>query len=187
VHNGYFSIDKKKVGGKTVEMVKDTSGSTAADDDTYNLIMRDKEKLLSFESPLKFIFSHSALKEGWDNPNVFQICNFSTRETERWRRQTIGRGLRLCVNQQGERLRGFEINTLTVIATELRAVRRKAAEGLRGCGHRLRHRQAACLLCDFRGARKRRTCRTGLRGIKGLVDAPQGAGLHHRQGQGSRR
>ena len=118
VHNGYFSIDKKKIGGKTVEMVKDTSGSTAADDDTYNLIMRDKEKLLSFESPLKFIFSHSALKEGWDNPNVFQICNFSTRETERWRRQTIGRGLRLCVNQQGERLRGFEVNTLTVIATE---------------------------------------------------------------------
>ena len=118
VHNGYFSIDKKKIGGKTVEMVKGTSGSTAADDDTYNLIMRDKEKLLSFESPLKFIFSHSALKEGWDNPNVFQICNFSTRETERWRRQTIGRGLRLCVNQKGERLRGFEVNTLTVIATE---------------------------------------------------------------------
>ncbi|QDD66358.1 restriction endonuclease subunit R [Herbaspirillum seropedicae] len=118
VHNGYFSIDKKKIAGKTVEMIKDTSGSTAADDDTYNLIMRDKEKLLSFESPLKFIFSHSALKEGWDNPNVFQICNFSTRETERWRRQTIGRGLRLCVNQKGERVRGFEFNTLTVIATE---------------------------------------------------------------------
>jgi len=118
VHNGYFSIDKKKVGGKTVEMVKDTSGSTAADDDTYNLIMRDKEKLLSFSSPLKFIFSHSALKEGWDNPNVFQICNFSTRATERWRRQTIGRGLRLCVNQEGLRLRGFEVNTLTVIANE---------------------------------------------------------------------
>lgn len=118
VHNGYFSIDKKKVGGKTVEVFKDTSGETKADDDTYNLIMRDKEKLLGFESPLKFIFSHSALKEGWDNPNVFQICNFSTRETERWRRQTIGRGLRLCVNQKGERLRGFEVNTLTVIATE---------------------------------------------------------------------
>ena len=118
VHNGYFSIDKKKIGGKTVELVKDTSGSTAADDDTYNLIMRDKEKLLSFSSPLKFIFSHSALKEGWDNPNVFQICNFSTSESERWRRQTIGRGLRLCVNQNGERLRGFEVNTLTVIATE---------------------------------------------------------------------
>ena len=118
VHNGYFSIDKKKVAGKVVEMVKDTSGSTAADDDTYNLIMRDKEKLLSFSSPLKFIFSHSALKEGWDNPNVFQICNFSARQTERWRRQTIGRGLRLCVNQDGLRLRGFEVNTLTVIANE---------------------------------------------------------------------
>lgn len=118
VHNGYFSIDKKKIGGKTVEVLKDTSGSTAADDDTYNLIMRDKEKLLGFSSPLKFIFSHSALKEGWDNPNIFQICNFSIRETERWRRQTIGRGLRLCVNQKGERLHGFEVNTLTVIATE---------------------------------------------------------------------
>ena len=118
VHNGYFSIDKKKVGGKVVEMVKDTSGSTAADDDTYHLIMRDKEKLLSFSSPLKFIFSHSALKEGWDNPNVFQICNFSARQSERWRRQTIGRGLRLCVNQDGQRLRGVEINTLTVIANE---------------------------------------------------------------------
>ena len=118
VHNGYVSIDKKKVGGKTVEMVKDTSGSTAADDDTYNLIMRDKEKLLGLDSPLKFIFSHSALKEGWDNPNVFQICNFSNRETERWRRQTIGRGLRLCVNQQGHRVRGFEVNTLTVVANE---------------------------------------------------------------------
>lgn len=118
VHNGYFSIDKKKVGGKTVEVFKDTSGETKADDDTYNLIMRDKEKLLSFASPLKFIFSHSALKEGWDNPNVFQICNFSTRETERWRRQTIGRGLRLCVNQDGVRLKDSVINTLTVIATE---------------------------------------------------------------------
>ncbi|MEY4765779.1 MAG: hypothetical protein RI907_2452, partial [Pseudomonadota bacterium] len=118
VHNGYFSVDKKKVAGKVVEMVKDTSGSTAADDDTYNLIMRDKERLLSFSSPLKFIFSHSALKEGWDNPNVFQICNFSARQTERWRRQTIGRGLRLCVNQEGLRLRGFEVNTLTVIANE---------------------------------------------------------------------
>ena len=74
--------------------------------------------LLGFASPLKFIFSHSALKEGWDNPNVFQICNFSTRATERWRRQTIGRGLRLCVNQDGVRLKDSVINTLTVIATE---------------------------------------------------------------------
>jgi type III restriction enzyme len=118
VHNGYFSIDKRKVGGKTVEVFKDTRGDTKSDDDTYSLIMRDKEKLLSFETPLKFIFSHSALKEGWDNPNVFQICALRDMGTERERRQTIGRGLRLCVNQQGERLRGFEINTLTVVATE---------------------------------------------------------------------
>ena len=80
--------------------------------------MKDKEKLLSFETKLKFIFSHSALKEGWDNPNVFQICALREMGTERERRQTIGRGLRLCVNQKGERLRGFEINTLTVVATE---------------------------------------------------------------------
>ena len=118
VHDGYFSIDKKKVGNKSVEMVKDTRGDTKADDDTYNLIMRDKEKLLGLDTPLKFIFSHSALREGWDNPNVFQICTLRDIHTERERRQTIGRGLRLCVNQDGMRLRGFEINTLTVIATE---------------------------------------------------------------------
>lgn len=118
VHNGYFSIDKRRVGTKIVEVLKDTRGDSKADDDTYNLIMRDKEKLLSFETPLKFIFSHSALKEGWDNPNVFQICALREVGTERERRQTIGRGLRLCVNQQGERLRGFEVNTLTVVATE---------------------------------------------------------------------
>ena len=120
VHNGYFSIDRKKVGGKKVEMFKDSrgEGTTRADDDTYSLIMRDKEKLLSFETPLKFIFSHSALREGWDNPNVFQICALREMASEQQRRQTIGRGLRLCVNQNGERLRGFERNTLTVIATE---------------------------------------------------------------------
>lgn len=118
VHNGYFSIDKKKVGTKIVEVLKDTRGDSKADDDTYSLIMRDKEKLLSFETPLKFIFSHSALKEGWDNPNVFQICALREMGSERERRQTIGRGLRLCVNQEGDRLRGFEVNTLTVVATE---------------------------------------------------------------------
>lgn len=118
VHGGYFSIDKKKVGGRTVEVLRDTKGTTQADDDTYSLIMRDKEKLLSFATPLKFIFSHSALREGWDNPNVFQICALREMASEQQRRQTIGRGLRLCVNQDGERLRGFEINTLTVIATE---------------------------------------------------------------------
>lgn len=118
VHGGYFSIDKKKVGTKTVEVLKNTGGDTKADDDTYSLIMRDKEKLLSLETPLKFIFSHSALREGWDNPNVFQICAIREMGTERERRQTVGRGLRLCVNQQGERLRGVDLNTLTVIATE---------------------------------------------------------------------
>ena len=118
VHNGYFSIDRKKVGGHTVEVFKDTGGNSKADDDTYNLIMKDKEKLLSLETPLKFIFSHSALREGWDNPNVFQICALRDVRTERERRQTIGRGLRLCVNQDGERLRGFDINTLTVVAME---------------------------------------------------------------------
>jgi type III restriction enzyme len=80
--------------------------------------MKDKEQLLLFDTPLKFIFSHSALREGWDNPNVFQICTLRDIQTERERRQTIGRGLRLCVNQEGQRLRGFEINTLTVIANE---------------------------------------------------------------------
>ena len=118
VHNGYFSIDRKKVGGHTVDVFKDTGGNSKADDDTYNLIMKDKEKLLSLETPLKFIFSHSALREGWDNPNVFQICALRDIRTERERRQTIGRGLRLCVNQDGERLRGFDVNTLTVVAME---------------------------------------------------------------------
>jgi len=118
VHNGYFSIDRRKVGARTVEVFKDTRGTTQADDDTYGLIMRDKEKLLSFDTPLKFIFSHSALREGWDNPNVFQICALREMASEQQRRQTIGRGLRLCVNQNGQRLRGFEVNTLTVIATE---------------------------------------------------------------------
>jgi type III restriction enzyme len=118
VHNGYFSIDRKKVGTKTVEVFKDTRGDSKADDDTYNLIMKEKEKLLKFETPLKFIFSHSALREGWDNPNIFQICTLRDIQSERERRQTIGRGLRLCVNQNGDRLHGFEVNTLTVIATE---------------------------------------------------------------------
>ncbi|MDA8226713.1 MAG: DEAD/DEAH box helicase family protein [Desulfitobacterium hafniense] len=111
VHNGYFSQDKKGV-------LKDTNGNTAADDDAYNLIMRDKEKLLSFDSKLRFIFSHSALREGWDNPNVFQICTLNETKSDIKKRQEIGRGLRLCVNQSGERLRGFEINTLTVMANE---------------------------------------------------------------------
>ena len=115
VHNGYFSIDKK--GGWT-ETAENNQNNRDNAERAYNLIMKEKEKLLSFESKLKFIFSHSALREGWDNPNVFQICALRDMGTERERRQTIGRGLRLCVNQQGQRLHGFDINTLTVIATE---------------------------------------------------------------------
>ena len=115
VHNGYFSIDKK--GGWT-ETDENNQANRDNAERAYNLIMKEKEKLLSFESKLKFIFSHSALREGWDNPNVFQICALRDMGTERERRQTIGRGLRLCVNQEGQRLHGFDINTLTVIATE---------------------------------------------------------------------
>ena len=115
VHDGYFSIDGK--GGWT-----DTSENNQVNRDNaeraYNLIMKEKEKLLSLSEPLKFIFSHSALREGWDNPNVFQICALREIQTEHERRQTIGRGLRLCVNQDGERLRGFDVNTLTVVARE---------------------------------------------------------------------
>ncbi len=115
VHNGYFSIDKR--GGWT-DTSENNAGSRENAERAYNLIMKEKEKLLSFDTPLKFIFSHSALKEGWDNPNVFQICTLRDIQTERERRQTIGRGLRLCVNQDGDRVRGFEVNTLTVVATE---------------------------------------------------------------------
>jgi len=115
VHNGYFSIDKK--GGWT-DTAENNAGNRENAERAYNLIMKEKEKLLSFDTSLKFIFSHSALKEGWDNPNVFQICTLRDIQTERERRQTIGRGLRLCVNQHGERVRGFEVNTLTVVATE---------------------------------------------------------------------
>jgi type III restriction enzyme len=122
VHNGYFSIDKKskKSNAKEkFEYFKDTKGTTNADEDTYSLIMRDKEMLLSFDSKLRFIFSHSALKEGWDNPNVFQICTLKEAGgSETRRRQEIGRGLRLCVNQTGERVYGHEVNTLTVMASE---------------------------------------------------------------------
>ncbi|MDA8048829.1 MAG: DEAD/DEAH box helicase family protein [Rhodospirillales bacterium] len=115
VHDGYFSIDKK---GSWTDTEENNQSNRDNAERAYNLIMKEKEKLLGFETKLKFIFSHSALREGWDNPNVFQICSLRDIQTERERRQTIGRGLRLCVNQNGERLRGFEINTLTVIATE---------------------------------------------------------------------
>ena len=115
VHNGYFSIDKK---GRSVDTEENNQANQDSAERAYNLIMKDKEKLLSFDTKLKFIFSHSALKEGWDNPNVFQICALRDMGSEQERRQTLGRGLRLCVNQNGERLRGNDVNTLTVVATE---------------------------------------------------------------------
>lgn len=110
-HNGYFSKDKKG-------NAKDTKGNTKEDDDTYELIMKDKERLLSFDTPLRFIFSHSALREGWDNPNVFQICTLNQTNSEIKKRQEIGRGLRLPVNQDGERLFDNSKNILTVVANE---------------------------------------------------------------------
>jgi len=111
IHNGYFAQDSK---GK----VKDTSGDTKADYDTYQLIMKDKEKLLDSNVPLRFIFSHSALREGWDNPNVFQICTLNETKSGMKKRQEIGRGLRLAVDQNGNRTFDKNINKLTVIANE---------------------------------------------------------------------
>lgn len=111
VHNGYFSKDNKG-------HFKDTEGKSKLDEDTYSLIMKDKEKLLDPQNPLKFIFSHSALREGWDNPNVFQICTLNETVSSLKKRQEIGRGLRLPVNKDGERVMSDEINNLVVIANE---------------------------------------------------------------------
>lgn len=111
VHDGYFSQDKKGC-------LKNTDGAMQADNDTYRLIMRDKETLLSFDSPLRFIFSHSALKEGWDNPNVFQICTLNETRSPLKKRQEIGRGLRIAVNQEGRRVRDEKVNILTVVPNE---------------------------------------------------------------------
>lgn len=116
VHDGYFSADKGKK--NQPGQFRDTKGTTQADDSTYNLIMKDKERLLSMDCKVRFIFSHSALKEGWDNPNVFQICTLNETESPMKKRQEIGRGLRLCVNQNGERQYDSNINILTVMANE---------------------------------------------------------------------
>lgn len=111
VHNGYFAQDKH---GKA----KDSRGDTKDDNDAYELIMKHKERLLSPEEPLRFIFSHSALREGWDNPNVFQICTLNETRSEIKKRQEIGRGLRLPVLSSGLRCFDTSINRLTVIANE---------------------------------------------------------------------
>ena len=126
IHNGYFSIDKKN---KMIDpdVKKGKKGEEAESDDitAYDLIMKDKKRLLSFEEPTRFLFSHSALKEGWDNPNVFQICALKHSDATIRRRQEVGRGMRLCVNEHGIRLdyeavgeAVHEVNKLTVIASE---------------------------------------------------------------------
>ena len=124
-HAGYFSIDKK---GKLTDGKIDKKEKTSDDSDAYDLIMRNKELLLDRDpkrSPVRFIFSHSALREGWDNPNVFQICTLKQSSSEVRKRQEVGRGLRLCVNQDGERMDvnalGSDVHTvnvLTVVASE---------------------------------------------------------------------
>ena len=110
LHNGYFATDKGEA--------KDTTGKTKADDEAYHLIMEAKDKLLDLNTPLRFIFSHSALREGWDNPNVFQICTLNESRSETRKRQEIGRGLRLPVLENGNRSFDDSTNVLTVIANE---------------------------------------------------------------------
>jgi type III restriction enzyme len=119
-HNGYFSIDKKTK--RLVDPVTGKKSSETDDVDAYDLILKDKERLLSFEEPTRFIFSHSALREGWDNPNVFVICTLKNSDNSISRRQEVGRGLRLAVNKHGERMDNpatvHDINVLTVVASE---------------------------------------------------------------------
>lgn len=122
IHNGYFSVDNK---GMAIDS-NESRGQDGSDDvNAYDLIMKDKERLLSFDEPTRFIFSHSALREGWDNPNIFQICTLRHAQAEISKRQEIGRGLRIAVNKEGDRMdysvlenEFFDINTLTVIANE---------------------------------------------------------------------
>jgi type III restriction enzyme len=122
-HNGYFSIDKKSNQLKDPNVIQRGEDKGLSDDvDAYDLILKDKERLLSFEEPVRFIFSHSALREGWDNPNVFVMCMLKQSDNTISRRQEVGRGLRLCVNQQGERMDNpatvHDLNVLTVVASE---------------------------------------------------------------------
>lgn len=123
VHRGYFSIDKKT--GRSIDSAVKRGSEFSDDISAYDLILKNKERLLSFEEPTRFIFSHSALREGWDNPNVFQICTLKHSESNTGKRQEVGRGLRLCVNQDGNRMdvqsvgeRVHDINMLTVVASE---------------------------------------------------------------------
>ncbi len=122
-HNGYFSIDKKTNRMKDPKAaVRGESAGLSDDEGAYNLILRDKERLLAFDEPTRFIFSHSALREGWDNPNVFVLCMLKHSDNTLSRRQEVGRGLRLCVDQYGERMDHpamvHDVNVLTVVASE---------------------------------------------------------------------
>lgn len=117
VHDGYFAADKSGQ-WKDSRDTKGEGGRTKDDDTAYNLIMKDKERLLDINEPLRFIFSHSALREGWDNPNVFQICTLNETSSQMKKRQEIGRGLRLPVNVDGQRVYDDNVNILTVVANE---------------------------------------------------------------------
>ena len=117
VHDGYFAADKSGQ-WKDSRDTKGEGGRTKDDDTAYNLIMKDKERLLDTGEPLRFIFSHSALREGWDNPNVFQICTLNETSSQMKKRQEIGRGLRLPVNIDGQRVYDDNVNVLTVVANE---------------------------------------------------------------------
>lgn len=116
VQKAYFA--QRRVKGGEVIFEDSRSGETEKDKEAYDLIMRDKERLLSFSEPVSFIFSHSALREGWDNPNVFQICTLNQTVSELKKRQEVGRGVRLAVNQAGERVFDEKVNVLTVVANE---------------------------------------------------------------------
>ena len=141
IHGGYFSIDKKS--GRAIDSKTGRKSDISDDISAYDLILKDKERLLSFDEPMRFIFSHSALREGWDNPNVFQICTLRHSNSEVNKRQEVGRGLRLCVDKAGNRMdremlgdRVHDVNKLTVIANESYStfvddLQKKTREGLR--------------------------------------------------------
>ncbi len=116
VRAAYFAERRRR--GGIVEMLDSVTGESKADEVAYDLIMRDKERLLSFDEPVAFIFSHSALREGWDNPNVFQICTLNQTASEIKKRQEVGRGVRLAVDQNGDRMHDERVNVLTVVANE---------------------------------------------------------------------
>ncbi len=153
LHNGYFAQDKKGI-------LKDTRGDTAADDEVYNLIMTEKERLLSVEEPLRFIFSHSALREGWDNPNVFQICTLNETKSVVKKRQEIGRGLRLTV-RHGER--------------ELRGLREGPADGIRRRLRRNVRQGATDRVFQAHAGRRGAVGRDRPRGSAGPADRARGA------------